>query len=70
MATTTEETVVITNVKTGATYANDVEAASDVADPTTETSSRGPTGIENSSVGVKDGTLAAETTASTNNYTS
>jgi hypothetical protein len=38
MATTTEETVVITNVKTGATYANDVEAASDVADPTTETS--------------------------------
>ena len=38
MATTTEETVVITNAKTGQTYASDVEAASDVADPTTETS--------------------------------
>lgn len=37
MATTTEETVVITNAKTGQTYATDVDAASDVADPTTET---------------------------------
>jgi hypothetical protein len=38
MATTTEETVVITNAKTGATYANDVEAAEDVSNPETETS--------------------------------
>jgi hypothetical protein len=38
MATTTEENVVITNVKTGATYASDVEAAEDVANPETETS--------------------------------
>ena len=38
MATTTEVTVVITNTKTGQTYANDVEAATDIADPTTETS--------------------------------
>ena len=35
MATTTEETVVITNTKTGQTYANDVEAAADVANPET-----------------------------------
>ena len=38
MARTTEETVVITNAKTGTTYANDVEAAEDVANPETETS--------------------------------
>jgi len=38
MATTTEETVVITNVKTGATYASDVHAAEDIANPETETS--------------------------------
>jgi hypothetical protein len=38
MATTTEETVVITNVKTGETYASDVHAAEDVANPETETS--------------------------------
>ena len=38
MATTTVETVIITNTKTGQTYANDVEAATDVADPGTATS--------------------------------
>jgi len=38
MARTTEETVVITNAKTGATYSNDVEAAEDVSNPETETS--------------------------------
>ena len=38
MATTTEETVVITNAKTGQTYANDAEAATDVANPETTTS--------------------------------
>jgi len=38
MATTTEETVIITNTKTGQTYANDIEAATDVANPETTTS--------------------------------